>query len=101
MTDMHPIFIELKDVTGVTLMINMQNVNYIRPTLEDQTEIHFGTGHPITVLHAIDDIRRLIRTAVLLKKPRVPPVRQSILGAARANPMNCSIYQTSLTCPTT
>ena len=33
---MHPIFIELKDVTGITLMINLQNVNYIRPT--------FGVG---------------------------------------------------------
>jgi hypothetical protein len=66
---MHAIFIELKEVTGVTLMINMQNINYIRPTLEDQTELHFGTGHPVTVLHAIDDIRRLIRTTDLSGPP--------------------------------
>jgi hypothetical protein len=66
---MHPIFIELKEVTGVTLMINMQNINYIRPTLEDQTELHFGTGHPVTVQHAIDDIRRLIGTTDLSGPP--------------------------------
>ena len=62
-TDMHPIFIELKDVNGVPLMVNVQNVNYIRPIAENETELHFGTGHPITVLHPIDDIRRLVRTA--------------------------------------
>jgi hypothetical protein len=61
-TDMHPIFIELKDVSGVPLMVNVQNVNYIRPVAENETELHFGTGHPITVLHPIDDIRRLVRT---------------------------------------
>ncbi|MGC1578043.1 MAG: hypothetical protein WA813_18330 [Beijerinckiaceae bacterium] len=64
-TDMHPIFIGLKDVTGITLMIDLQNVNYIRPTLEDQSELHFGTGHPIAVLHSIDEVRSLIRTTDL------------------------------------
>lgn len=60
-TDMHPISIELKDVSGVTLMVNVQNVNYIRPISENETELHFGTGHPITVLNPIDDIRRLVQ----------------------------------------
>jgi hypothetical protein len=54
--EMQPMFIELKENSGATLVINVDTIHYLRAVTDDATEIHFGTGHPITVRHSLGDV---------------------------------------------
>jgi hypothetical protein len=53
---MQPMFIELSENNGATLVVNVDTIHYLRAITDDATEIHFGTGHPITVRHSLEDI---------------------------------------------
>jgi hypothetical protein len=54
--EMQPMFIELKENSGATLVINVDTIHYLRAVTDNATEIHFGTGHPITVQHSLRDV---------------------------------------------